>query len=110
MAERHVEARAGRGDLHIRRDHCLTTADRGTHRLAEHWVHARPAVLHVAVDTDESALAVGDGRPIEQLDEVGHETLAEHRSGFEQRSEIIDEASGEGLKITQPRAQPAASP
>jgi len=48
--------------------------------------------------------------PVEQLDKLGHETLAQHRSGLEEPAQIIDEASGEGLKITQPRAQPAASP
>jgi hypothetical protein len=71
--ERHVEARANRGDLHVRRDHCLAAADRGPHRLAEHRVHASAAVLHFAVDPDDCTLAVGDGRSrtVEQLDELG---------------------------------------
>ena len=51
MAERHVEARAGRGDLHIRRDHCLTAADRGTHRLAKHWMDAGMCSISLSTPT-----------------------------------------------------------
>jgi hypothetical protein len=32
VAERHIKARAGRGDFHIRGDHRLAAADRGSHR------------------------------------------------------------------------------
>ena len=51
-----------------------------------------------AVNPDDCILAVGDGRTVEQLDEFGHETFAEFHTRFEQRAEIIDEASGEGVQ------------
>ena len=98
MPERHVEARANRGDPHVRRDYCLAAADRAPHRLAEHRVHASAAVLHFPVDPDDCILAVGDGRTVEQLDELGHETFAEFHTRFEQRAEITDEVSGEGVQ------------
>jgi hypothetical protein len=59
--------------------------------------NAGTAVLHLAVDADDCTLSMGDGRPVEQLHEFRHEPLAEHRSRFEQRSEIIDDASGEWI-------------
>jgi len=54
-------------------------------------------LLHLAVDADECALAVLDYRPIEQLDELRHQPLTEHRSCFEQRPKIVDEPSREGV-------------
>jgi hypothetical protein len=63
VAERHVETRAGRGDFHVRGDHRLAATDRGPHRLAEHGVNAGTVVLHLAVDSDDRALAIRDGRP-----------------------------------------------
>ena len=98
MAERHIEACAGRGDFHVRRDRRLTAADRGPHRLAEHRVQAGAALFHLSVDTYDRALAVGDARSIEQLDELGHEAPAEFRARFEERSEIVDKAPGEGVE------------
>ena len=92
MAERHIEARARRGDFHVRGDHCLAAADRGPHRLAYHRVHASAAVLHLAVDADDRALSIRDGWPVEQLDELGHEALAEFCARFEERPEIVDKA------------------
>jgi hypothetical protein len=70
VAERHIEARAGRGDLHVRGDHRLAPTDRGPHRLAQHRVDAGAAMLHLAVDADDCALAIGDGWSVEQLDEL----------------------------------------
>jgi hypothetical protein len=60
-------------------------------------VDARAAVLHLAVDVDDRALTVRDCRSIEQLDELRHQPLTEHRPCFEQQLKIIDEASGEGV-------------
>jgi len=51
-------ARAGRGDLHVRRDYRLAAADRRPHWLAEHRVDARAAELHLAVDPYNGAPGV----------------------------------------------------
>ena len=56
---------------------------------------ARTAVLHFTSDTDDRTLAVSDCGAIEQLDQLWHQTLAEHRTGLEQRSQILDELTGE---------------
>src|SRR5439155_4126398 len=95
VSERHIEAGASRSDLNVAGYHGLATADRGPHWLAQHRVDAGAAVLHLAVDADECALAVRDCWLIEQLDELWHQPLTEHRSGFEQLPQIVDEASGE---------------
>jgi len=55
-------------------------------------VHASAAVLHLAVDADDRALSIRDGWPVEQLDELGHEALAEFCARFEERPEIVDKA------------------
>jgi hypothetical protein len=44
---------------------------------------ARTAVLHFTSDTDDRTLAVSDCGAIEQLDQLWHQTLAEHRTGLE---------------------------
>ena len=97
VPERHIEARTGRGDLHVRRDYRLAAADHGPHRLAERRVDASTAMLHLTVDAYDRALAVRDGWPVQQLDELGHQPLAEHRPRLEQWSQIIDEPSSEGI-------------
>jgi hypothetical protein len=79
---------------------------------AEHRVDAGTAVLHLAVYAYDCAFAVRDSRPVEQLDELGHDPLAEHRPGFEERPEIADEAAREGIDDhgpSQSHAQPAAA-
>lgn len=73
----------------------LAATNYGPHRPAEHLANASAAVLHLAVDAHDRALAIRNGLPIEQLDELPHEASAEHRSCFEERSEIIGEAFGE---------------
>jgi hypothetical protein len=35
----------------IRRDHCLTAADRGTHRLAKHWMDAGMCSISLSTPT-----------------------------------------------------------
>src|SRR5205823_4205357 len=77
--------------------HGLATAYRGPHRLAQHRGDACTAVLRLAVDADECALAVRDCRSAEQLDQLRHQPLTEHRSGFKQQPKIIHEPSGEGV-------------
>jgi hypothetical protein len=98
VAERHIEARASCVDPHVRRDHRLAATDRGPHRLAQHRVDASAAMLHLAVDADDCALAIGDGWSVEHLDELRHETFAEFLTRFEERPEIVDKAAGEGVE------------
>ena len=100
MAERHVEARAGRGDLHIRRDHCLTTADRGTHRLAKHWMDAGTAALHLAVDADDCTLAVGDGAPSSSLTSSGMRRSPSIALASKSRRRSSTKRPAKGLRIT----------
>src|SRR5262249_23957622 len=97
MAERYIEDGTGRRYLDIRGDNRLPAADRGPHRLSEHGVNASAAMLHLAVDADERALAVGDGRPAEQLDQIRHQPFAKHRPCLEERTQILDEVPGEGI-------------
>ena len=66
MPQRHIEARAGCGDLHVRGDHGLAAGYSRPHRVAEHRVAARAAVLHLAIDANERALAVGHSGSLEQ--------------------------------------------
>src|SRR6202022_4049435 len=97
MPERHIEAGARRSDLDVGGYHGLAAAYRGPHRLSQHPVDARAAARHPALEADQSAPAVRACRPIEQFDELRHQSLTEHRSCFEQRLKIIDEPSGEGV-------------
>jgi hypothetical protein len=48
-------------------------------------MNASAAMLHLARDTDDCTLAVGNRRTIEKLDQIGHQPLAKHRAGLEQR-------------------------
>src|SRR5947209_7049490 len=57
---------------------------------------AGAAVLHLAVDTGDGALAVKNRRSVGQLDQIRHQPLAKHRSCFEERLQIVHKASGEG--------------
>jgi len=57
VAKRHIEDRAGRSEIYVRRDHRLAAAYRGPHRLAEHRVNAGAAVLYLAADANQCALA-----------------------------------------------------
>ena len=62
-----------------------------------HWVDARTAMLHLSVDADECPLAVGHRRRVKQLDQIGHQPLTEHCPCLEQRPQIVDNPSGEGV-------------
>src|SRR5277367_5940485 len=53
------------------------------------------AVLHFARNPDDRAFAIRDYRSVEQFHQVWHQTLSEHLSGLEQRSQIFDELTGE---------------
>jgi len=52
-------------------------------------VDVRAAMLRLAVDANERALAVGHSGPVEELDEIGHQPPAEHGARLEQWSEIV---------------------
>jgi len=39
-------------------------------------------MLHFARNTDDRILAIGDRRSVEQLHQLWHEALAEHRPGL----------------------------
>jgi len=58
---------------------------------------AGTTVLHFASDTDDSAFAIGDCGSIKQFHQVRHQALAEHCTSFEQRSQILDVLTGEGI-------------
>ena len=58
-------------------------------------MYAGTAMLHFASDAHNRAFAVGDCGSVEQLHQLGHEALPEHRTGLEQRSQILDELTGE---------------
>src|SRR5215471_20799323 len=95
VPEWHVEESARSRHFDIRSDDRLPTADRGPHRFSEHRVDAGTAMLHFAANADDSTLAVGDGGSVEQLHQFWHESLAEHRTGLKQRSQIFDEFASE---------------
>src|SRR5260370_33645023 len=97
VPERHVEEGARSGPLHIRSDHRLPTTDRRPHRFAERRMHARTAMLHFARDAHNRAFAIGDCGSAEQLDQLWHQALPEHRTGLEQRPQIFDELTSERI-------------
>jgi hypothetical protein len=61
---------------------------------------AGTAVLHFASDTNDRAFAVGNCGSVEQLHQLWHQALPEHRTRLEQRSQILDELTTNGLLIT----------
>src|SRR5215469_753648 len=95
VPERYIENSARSRNLDIRSDHRLPATDRRPHRFAEHRVDAGTAMLHFASDTNDSAFAIRDGGSVEQLHQLWHQALPEHSTGLEQRSQILDELTGE---------------
>src|SRR6266436_9509677 len=95
VPERHVEQSTRCGHLDIRPDHRLAAADCGPHRFAEHWMDAGTAVLHFVSNPDDCTFAVRDCGSAEQLHQLWHQALPEHRTGLEERSQIFDELTGE---------------
>jgi hypothetical protein len=78
--------RRRRRDFDIRRNDCLAAADRGAHRPSDHRVNAGATMLHLAIDAHQRALAIGNRRPIQQFDELGHNPLPQRGARFEQLS------------------------
>jgi hypothetical protein len=95
VAEGHVEQSTRRGHLDVRSDDRLAATDRRPHGFPEHGVDASTAVLHFASDAHDRAFAIRDCGSVEQLHQLWHETLPEHRTGLEQRSQILDKLTGE---------------
>jgi hypothetical protein len=55
-------------------------------------VNAGTAVLHFARNTDDRAFAIRDCGSVEQFHQLWHQPpLSQHRTGLEQRSQILDE-------------------
>ena len=52
-------------------------------------------MLHLAGNADERPLAIRHRRPIEHLDKMRHQALAERRAGREQFAQILYVAPGE---------------
>ena len=52
------------------------------------------AMLHFACNPDDRTFAIGDSGSAEQLHQLWHQALPEHRPGLEQRSQIFDELTG----------------
>src|SRR5215469_12946551 len=52
-------------------------------------------MLHFASDADDTAFAVRNGGSIEQLHQLWHKPFTQHRTGLEQRFQILDELTGE---------------
>jgi hypothetical protein len=48
-----------------------------------------------ARDANDSAFAIRDCGSVKQLRQFWHQALAKHRTGLEQRSQILDELTGE---------------
>src|SRR5690242_17467813 len=94
MPERYVENCTRTRHLDIRSDHRLSAAYRGPHRFAEHRMDAGTAMLHFARNADDRTLAIGDRGSVEQLHQFWHESLTQHRTGLEQRSQILGELTG----------------
>ncbi len=52
-------------------------------------------MLHFTRNIDDRSLAIRDWGPVEQSHQLWHEPLSEHCPGLEQRSQILDELTGE---------------
>src|SRR5438876_931538 len=58
-------------------------------------MNASTAMLHFASDANDRTFAVGNCRSIEQLHQLWHQPLSEHRPRLKRRSQILDELPGE---------------
>ncbi len=97
VAERDIERRAGRRDLHVRNDHGLAAADARPHGLAEHGVYTGAALFLLAREAHDRALAVGNGGTLELCDHLADEPFAHDLADLEHRAQVGDEAAGKGV-------------
>src|SRR5207248_3336227 len=95
VPQMHVEQSTRSRHLGVRPDYRLSAADRSPHRFAEHRMNARTAMLHFASNANDRAFAIRDCGSVEQLHQLGHQALPEHRTGLEQRFQILDKLTGE---------------
>ena len=54
-------------------------------------------MLHLAVDADQGALAIGNRWPVEQLDQLGHNPFAKCGARFKELPQISDPTAGERI-------------
>ena len=71
MAQRQVKTGAAGGNFDIGRNDGFAAADSGAHRLSQHGVNTGAAMLVLAIEADNRALAVGNRRVRQQLDQIG---------------------------------------
>ena len=71
MAQRHVEAGAAGSDFDIGGNDGFAAADGGAHWFSQHGVDAGAAMLVLAIEADNRALAVGNRCVRQQLDQIG---------------------------------------
>jgi len=79
-------------------------------------MHERVAVLALAEHADDRGFGVGDRRAFQQLDQIGHQTLAQLEAHVEERTEILGVTSGVRVRddgdchhpVDRPRGRAAA--